>query len=57
MGKTKRTNTETSATYNDAKIKGNETEEFLKRMVLKIIISTVVLIAGVGIAAYNMRGI
>jgi hypothetical protein len=57
MEKTQRTNTETSATHNDAKIKGNETEEFLKRMVLKIIISTVVLIAGVGIAAYNMGAI
>ncbi len=51
---TKNSNKETSKTHNKDGIKGNETEDFLKSMVLKIIVSTVVLIIGVGIAAYNM---
>ncbi len=51
---TKSSNKETSGDHNEAGIKGNETEEFLKRMVIKIIVSTVVLITGVGIATYYM---
>jgi hypothetical protein len=37
-------------------IKGNEAEEFIKRIVLKILFSTVVMIVGVGIAVYYTSG-
>jgi len=37
-------------------IKGNEAEEFIKKIVLKIVFSTVVMIVGVGIAVYYTSG-
>jgi hypothetical protein len=37
-------------------IKGNEAEEFIKRIVLKVLLSTVVLVVGVGIAVYYTSG-
>jgi hypothetical protein len=37
-------------------IKGNEAEEFIKIIVLKILFSTVVMIVGVGIAVYYTSG-
>lgn len=36
--------------------KGNEAEEFIKRIVLKVILTTVVLVVGVGIAVYYTSG-
>ncbi len=37
-------------------IKGNEAEEFIKKIVLKVIFTTVVLVVGVGIAVYYTSG-
>lgn len=39
-----------------AEIKGNEAEEFIKKVVIKVIISTVILVVGVGIAVYYHSG-
>ena len=36
--------------------KGNEAEEFLKKIAIKVIISTAVLVVGVGIAVYYTSG-
>lgn len=38
-------------------VKGNEAEEFIKKIVIKVIISTVILVVGVGIAVYYTSGI
>ena len=40
----------------DEAIKGNEAEEFIKKIVLKVLLSTVVLVVGVGIAVYYTSG-
>lgn len=37
-------------------VKGNEAEEFIKRIVLKVLLTTVVLVVGVGIAVYYTSG-
>jgi len=37
-------------------VKGNEAEEFIKRIVLKVLFTTVVLVVGVGIAVYYTSG-
>lgn len=37
-------------------VKGNEAEEFLKKIAIKVIISTLVLVVGVGIAVYYTSG-
>ena len=37
-------------------IKGNEAEEFIKKIVLKVIFSAVVMVVGVGIAVYYTSG-
>lgn len=37
-------------------IKGNEAEEFIKKIVIKVIISTAILVVGVGIAVYYTSG-
>jgi hypothetical protein len=37
-------------------VKGNEAEEFIKKIVLKILFSTIVIIVGVGIAVYYTSG-
>jgi hypothetical protein len=37
-------------------VKGNEAEEFIKRIVIKVLFSTVVLVVGVGIAVYYTSG-
>ncbi len=37
-------------------IKGNEAEEFIKKIVIKVLFSTVVLVVGVGIAVYYTSG-
>jgi hypothetical protein len=37
-------------------VKGNEAEEFIKKIVLKILFSTIVMIVGVGIAVYYTSG-
>ena len=37
-------------------IKGYEAEEFIKRIVLKVLLSTAVLVVGVGIAVYYTSG-
>ena len=37
-------------------VKGNEAEEFIKKIVIKVIFSTVVLVLGVGIAVYYTSG-
>ena len=39
-----------------AEIKGNEAEEFIKKIVIKVIISTVILVVGVGVAVYYHSG-
>ena len=38
------------------KIKGNEAEEFIKKIVLKVLFTTVVMVVGVGIAVYYTSG-
>ena len=37
-------------------VKGNEAEEFIKKIVIKVLFSTVVLVVGVGIAVYYTIG-
>jgi hypothetical protein len=37
-------------------IKGNEAEEFIKKIAIKVIISMVILVVGVGIAVYYTSG-
>jgi hypothetical protein len=37
-------------------VKGNEAEEFIKKIVLKILFSAIVMIVGVGIAVYYTSG-
>mgnify|MGYP007046301629 FL=1 len=37
-------------------IKGNEAEEFIKKIVMKVIATTVILVVGVGIAVYYTSG-
>lgn len=37
-------------------VKGNEAEEFIQKIVIKVIFSTVVLVVGVGIAVYYTSG-
>ncbi len=37
-------------------VKGNEAEEFIKKIVIKVLFSTVVLVVGVGIAVYYTSG-
>ncbi|MFT7374276.1 MAG: hypothetical protein ACI9T9_002982 [Oleiphilaceae bacterium] len=37
-------------------VKGNEAEEFIKKIVLKVLFTAVVLIVGVGIAVYYTSG-
>lgn len=37
-------------------ITGNEAEEFIKKIILKVIFTTVILIVGVGIAVYYTSG-
>ncbi|MFT4763907.1 MAG: hypothetical protein ACI9OH_000999 [Oleispira sp.] len=37
-------------------IKGNEAEEFIKKLVLKVILSAIVMVIGVGIAVYYTSG-
>ncbi len=44
------------AAIKGSEIKGNEAEEFIKRIVLKVLLSTVVLVVGVGIAVYYTSG-
>ncbi len=45
-----------STDKNTEVIKGNEAEEFIKKIVLKVIFTTVVLVVGVGIAVYYTSG-
>jgi len=45
-----------STDKNTEVIKGNEAEEFIKKIVLKVIFTTVVLVVGVGIAVYYNSG-
>lgn len=45
-----------STDKNTEVVKGNEAEEFIKRIVIKVILSTVVLVVGVGIAVYYTSG-
>jgi hypothetical protein len=45
-----------SADKNTEVVKGNEAEEFIKKIVIKILFSTVVLIVGVGIAVDYTSG-
>jgi hypothetical protein len=45
-----------SADKNSEVVKGNEAEEFIKKIVIKVIFSTVVLVVGVGIAVYYTSG-
>lgn len=37
-------------------IKGNEAEEFIKKIVIKLILGTLVMVIGVGIAVYYTSG-
>jgi hypothetical protein len=37
-------------------VKGNEAEEFIKKIVIKVLFSTVVMVIGVGIAVYYTSG-
>lgn len=37
-------------------VNGNEAEEFIKKIVIKVIITTVILVVGVGIAVYYTSG-
>jgi hypothetical protein len=37
-------------------VKGNEAEEFIKRIIIKILFTTVLLVVGVGIAVYYTSG-
>lgn len=37
-------------------IKGNEAEEFIKKIVLKVLLTTIILVVGVGIAVYYTSG-
>lgn len=37
-------------------IKGNEAEEFIKKIVLKVLFTAVILVIGVGIAVYYTSG-
>lgn len=41
---------------NNEVIKGNEAEEFIKKIVIKVLLSTVVMVIGVGIAVYYTSG-
>lgn len=45
-----------SADNNTEVVKGNEAEEFIKKIVIKVIFSTVVLVVGVAIAVYYTSG-
>lgn len=45
-----------SADKNTEVVKGNEAEEFLKKIAIKVIISTLILVVGVGIAVYYTSG-
>lgn len=38
------------------KVTGNEAEEFIKKIAIKIVITTAILIIGVGIAVYYTSG-
>ncbi len=44
------------AAIKGSEIKSNEAEEFIKRIVLKVLLSTAVLVVGVGIAVYYTSG-
>lgn len=37
-------------------VKGNEAEEFIKKIVIKLVFSTLILVVGVGIAVYYTSG-
>jgi len=45
-----------SINKNSEAVKGNEAEEFIKKVVIKVLLSTVVMIIGVGIAVYYTSG-
>ena len=47
---------EKDAIQNNNTVKGNEAEEFIKKIVLKVLFSTIVMIVGVGIAVYYTSG-
>ena len=44
------------AAIKGSEIKGNEAEEFIKKIVIKVIATTVILVVGVGIAVYYTSG-
>lgn len=37
-------------------VNGNEAEEFIKKIVIKVIITTAILVIGVGVAVYYTSG-
>jgi len=37
--------------------KGNEAEEFLKKIILKVVVGTAVMVIGVGVAVYYTSGV
>ena len=39
-----------------ADIKGNEAEEFIKKIVIKVVVVTALLVVGVGVAVYFTSG-
>jgi len=45
-----------SSSKNTEVVKGNEAEEFIKRVIIKILFTTVLLVVGVGIAVYYTSG-
>jgi len=47
---------EKSAAKSNDVIKGNEAEEFIKKIVLKMLFTTIVLVVGVAIAVYYTSG-